>query len=211
MHANAKVPEDKGYLWQMSIDQGKKINPCNSALHPAVKDAGLQVSPDVEEISVQEAYTPESKCWGCGPLCPEGLHLKSFRSGEGLTSYISLPPVMCAFPGIINGGILSTLVDCHGNWTAAICLMDQACLPMPPLTLTSSMLINFKDTTPPDTELVIRSRVVEVKQSSAPTGGRTSVEVDIHIYEAGHAAGAPERLLVHASGLFKRLGAARAL
>lgn len=81
---------------------------------------------------------------------------------------------------------------------------------MPPLTLTSSILVNFKDTTPPETELVIRSRVVEIKQSSSPTG-RTSVEVDVHIYQAAQEVGGPEKLLVHASGLFKRLGAARAL
>jgi hypothetical protein len=44
--------------------------------------------------------------------------------------------------GILNGGILSTLLDCHGNWTAAIALMDRSCLPKPPLTLTASMLVS---------------------------------------------------------------------
>ncbi len=44
--------------------------------------------------------------------------------------------------GIVNGGILSTLLDCHGNWTAAIALMDRSCLPKPPLTLTASMLVS---------------------------------------------------------------------
>ena len=31
-----------------------------------------------------------------------------------------------AFPGMINGGIIGTLLDCHGNWTAAIALMDKS-------------------------------------------------------------------------------------
>jgi hypothetical protein len=49
---------------------------------------------------------------------------------------------MCVCPaGILNGGVLSTLLDCHGNWTAAIALMDRSCLPKPPLTLTASMLV----------------------------------------------------------------------
>lgn len=48
---------------------------------------------------------------------------------------------VCAAAGILNGGVLSTLLDCHGNWTAAIALMDRSCLPKPPLTLTASMLV----------------------------------------------------------------------
>ena len=44
-------------------------------------------------------------------------------------------------PGIINGGIVSALFDCHGNWTAAIALMDRAKLPRPPLTLTAELLV----------------------------------------------------------------------
>ena len=44
-------------------------------------------------------------------------------------------------PGIINGGVISALFDCHGNWTAAIALMDKAKLPRPPLTLTAELLV----------------------------------------------------------------------
>ena len=50
-------------------------------------------------------------------------------------------PVRQAFPGIINGGVIGALFDCHGNWTAAIALMDRAGLPRPPLTLTSELLV----------------------------------------------------------------------
>ena len=49
--------------------------------------------------------------------------------------------VLVLSAGILNGGVLSTLLDCHGNWTAAIALMDRSCLPKPPLTLTASMLV----------------------------------------------------------------------
>lgn len=45
-------------------------------------------------------------------------------------------------PGIINGGIISTLFDCHGNWTAAIALMDLHATPKPPLTLTYELLVS---------------------------------------------------------------------
>ncbi len=63
------------------------------------------------------------------------------RVPGGLEATLTLDKKYCAFPGIINGGIISAIFDCHGNWTAAIALMDKACLPKPPLTLTFEMLV----------------------------------------------------------------------
>ena len=45
--------------------QGFAVNPCNSKLHPSFTEAGIEPDSE-EELSVQEAYTPESNCWGCG-------------------------------------------------------------------------------------------------------------------------------------------------
>lgn len=50
--------------WQVMKQQGHKINPCNSKLHPAAK-AGIPPEAD-SELSVQEAYNPSSACFGCG-------------------------------------------------------------------------------------------------------------------------------------------------
>ncbi|KAF8072597.1 hypothetical protein HT031_000257 [Scenedesmus sp. PABB004] len=161
-----------------------------------------------EEIAVQVAYTPKSQCFGCGPAHPDGLHLRSMRIDSGLEARISLPAKYCAFPGILNGGILSTLLDCHGNWTAAIALMDRSCLPKPPLTLTASMLVSYKEPTPPDTELIVRSHVVAVREGQ--TGlGKAAVEVDVALLLPQPGGG--EKLLVQGTGIFKRLGALRAL
>lgn len=67
--------------------------------------------------------------------------MASFRSEEGLIARIKIPDKFCAFPGIVNGGVLSTILDCHGNWTAAVSIMDRSCLPKPPLTMTYSILV----------------------------------------------------------------------
>lgn len=61
---------------------------------------------------------------------------------NGLSATVQLASKYQAFPGIINGGIISALFDCHGNWTAAIALMDRAKLPRPPLTLTAELLVS---------------------------------------------------------------------
>lgn len=72
-----------GNQWEWMKSQGHKINPCNSPLHPAVAE-GLELEQDSAELSVQEAYTPSSLCYGCGPAATEGLGLRSFRIPGGL-------------------------------------------------------------------------------------------------------------------------------
>ncbi len=54
------------HQWEWMRQQGHEINPCNSKHHPAVK-AGIQ--PAADQTPVQEAYTPNSICWGCGKPC----------------------------------------------------------------------------------------------------------------------------------------------
>lgn len=194
--------------WELLRSQGYDVNPCNSKLHPAVTEAGIVPESD-EELSVQEAYTPESDCFGCGPTAAEGLHLRSFRIPGGLEANITLDKKYCAFPGIMNGGIVSALFDCHGNWTAAVALMDRGCLPKPPLTLTYELLVTFKEPTPPNEPLVLRSEIVRVRdKESSDVGSKATVQVDLSLY---HSLGGHEKLLATATGIFKRLGALRAL
>ena len=33
--------------------------------------------------SLQERYAPASRCFGCGPANPDGLHLRSFETSDG--------------------------------------------------------------------------------------------------------------------------------
>ncbi|EFN51182.1 hypothetical protein CHLNCDRAFT_59311 [Chlorella variabilis] len=195
-----------GSQWEVLRNQGFAVNPCNSKLHPSVTEAGIEPESE-EELSVQEAYTPESTCWGCGPVAKDGLFLRSYRIPGGLEATAQLDPKYCAFPGIINGGVVSALFDCHGNWTAAIALMDKAALPKPPLTLTYEMLATFKEATPPDEPLILRSQIVRIKESESP-GSKATVQVDMNLY---HSLGGHEKLLASATGIFKKLGALRAL
>lgn len=208
--AATDAPPPPGGKWRLLLEQGHAVNPCNSALHPGSVAGEVPLAPGSPEVSVQEAYTPSSRCFGCGPAADAGLGLRSFRAaGGGLVARTTLDAHYQAFPGIVNGGIVSALFDCHGNWTAAVALMDRACLPRPPLTLTAELLVAFREPTPPGTPLVVRSSVVRIKESTSPGSGKASVQVDLTLHAA--ADGGPERLLATASGIFKKLGALRAL
>jgi hypothetical protein len=121
--------EDRGARWRLMIEKGQHaVNPCNSPLHPAVSEAGILPDAEQPERCLQEAYTPESTCWGCGPAAQDGLHLRSRRVENGLEARVRLAGKYSSFPGVVNGGVVATLVDCLSNWTAATHLMDTAAL-----------------------------------------------------------------------------------
>ena len=77
------------------------------------------------EKGVQRQYAPTSICFGCGPANHKGLQIDSYRKGDGLELKFTPSEEHQAFPGMVNGGIIGTLLDCHGNWAAAIALMDE--------------------------------------------------------------------------------------
>ncbi len=75
-------------------------------------------------MCLQERYAPALACFGCGPANPAGLHLRSIVREDGALVATWRPgPHHEAFPGVLNGGIIGTLLDCHCNWAAAHALM----------------------------------------------------------------------------------------
>ena len=183
-----------------------QINPCRSRHHPSVNADGIEPL-EGDEVAIQDAYTPESECFGCGPAAADGLRLKSYRIENGLESIVSFDKKFCAFPGIVNGGIVGTAFDCAGNWTAAIALMDLGCLPNPPLTVVAEVLINYEEPSPPDEDMVLRTSVVDIKDSGK-VGSKATVHVELSMLQRT-AVG--DKVIATGHGIFKKLGALRAL
>lgn len=202
----SKLP--RGTEWRMLQLKGESINPCNSPFHPAVRLAALL--PSEGEKPIQHSYAAEANCFGCGPHNADGLKLRSFRVKNGLSSKAKLQERHMCFPGIASGGIITTLFDCAGNWTAAIALMDKHCLPRPPLTLTSEIFVNFRHPTPSNEELTVRSQAVSVIESDMPMGPKSQVQVDMELLRMD-ADSQETIVLATATGIFKKLGALRAL
>ena len=119
---------------------------------------------EIGEMSMQEKFAPNSICFGCGPANEKGLKIKSYRNNEGLEMEFETSEEHQAFPGIINGGIIGTLLDCHGNWVAAIALMDEEGGENPPCTVTASYSINLRRPTPANSKLNIKGKVIEIKE-----------------------------------------------
>ena len=117
--------------------------------------------------SVQDAYAPNSICFGCGPSNKEGLQIKSYRTEEGLEMEFECEEKHQAFPGVINGGLIGSLIDCHGNWTAAIAIMDKNGLDSPQCTVTAQYEVKLKRPTPFGSKLMLKSRVLALQTDRA--------------------------------------------
>lgn len=114
-------------------------------------------------------YYPEylAHCYGCGSQNELGHQIKSFWDGEESVAHFQPQPYHTAIPGYVYGGLLASLIDCHGTGTAAAAgyraenrEMDSE----PPLRyLTASLNVNYLKPTPLGPVLEIRGKVKEVK------------------------------------------------
>lgn len=115
----------------------------------------------MNEQSLQERYSPRGECFGCGPANKKGLRIRSFERGEEVVCEWQPESYHEAYPGMLNGGIIGTLMDCHCNWTAAWHLMRKGGLEQAPCTVTADYAIKLKRPTPTDAPVKLIARVVE--------------------------------------------------
>jgi acyl-coenzyme A thioesterase PaaI-like protein len=123
------------------------------------------------ESCLQERYAPHNACFGCGPANPDGLHVRSFVAGETVIAEWTPAQRHEAFPGVLNGGIIGALLDCHCNWTAAWHLMTRSGADHPPCTVTADYHIVLKRPTPTDGPVQLEARVVESSADRAVIEG----------------------------------------
>ena len=131
---------------------------------------------DMKESSLQDKSSPNGICFGCGPVNPEGLHIKSYPDGNFVVADWTPEPHHTSFPGYVNGGIISVLLDCHGNITAGYTLMKQKGLDSPPGTVSSEISIKYLKPTPMGKKLHLKAQATKIEGSRVTVEG--SLEVD---------------------------------
>jgi acyl-coenzyme A thioesterase PaaI-like protein len=114
-------------------------------------------------------YYPDhmARCYGCGRLNEHGYQIKSFWDGDESVCYFDPKPYHTAIPGYVYGGLLASLIDCHGTGTAAAAAYREAGRNMdsePALRfLTGSLHVDYLKPTPMGVTLEIRGKVKEIK------------------------------------------------
>ena len=127
----------------------------------------------MNEKSLQEQFAPHNACFGCGPANERGLRIRSFARGSEVIATWRPESFHEAFPGVLSGGIIGTLLDCHSNWTAAWHLMNEQQAESPPCTVTAEYAVRLLRPTPTDDFLTLAARVVE------STADRAIVEAEL--------------------------------
>lgn len=126
--------------------------------------------------NLQDLYAPNGVCFGCGPKNVLGLRLKSVPSGDSVVADWTPRKEHVAFEGFGSGGIISVLMDCHGNWAAAYALMRSKGLPSPPGTVTAEYTVRFLKPTPIDRPWHLKAWATEVDGDRAYVSGELKVE-----------------------------------
>jgi acyl-coenzyme A thioesterase PaaI-like protein len=123
--------------------------------------------------SLQDRYAPQSICFGCGPANARGLRIKSYVEGDALVATFQPSPEHQAFEGVLKGGIIGALLDCHSNWTAAYFLMKARGGDKLPCTVTADFHVKLKRPTPVDGPVHLRAKIESLE------GDRAVVEAEM--------------------------------
>src|SRR3972149_3352642 len=114
-------------------------------------------------------FYPDSlaHCYGCGRLNEYGHQIKSYWDGDESVCFFLPKPYHIAIRGYVYGGLLASLIDCHGTGTASAAayraegrVMDTE----PALRfLTASLHVDYLRPTPIDSPLEVRALIKEIK------------------------------------------------
>jgi len=80
-----------------------------------------------------------------------------------------------AFPGVVNGGIIGALFDCHMNWTAAQAIMTDGNLDRFPVTVTADFHVRLRRPTPYPATLHLEAKETGVQ------GNRATIEAEMTV------------------------------
>jgi acyl-coenzyme A thioesterase PaaI-like protein len=104
-------------------------------------------------------------------LNPHGLHIRTVMDGEEGVLRFTPQPQHMALPGFVYGGLIASLIDCHGIGTAAAYFERKAGRRIgdgpAPRFVTGSLQVDFLAPTPLGPELEIRARVREAGERKA--------------------------------------------
>ncbi len=121
----------------------------------------------MSEPSLQKLYAPRGTCFGCGPANDRGLGIESRVEGDEVVATWTPAPHHEAFPGVLSGGIIGTLLDCHSNWTAAYHLMRRSGADRPPCTVTAEYAVRLLRPAPSGGPVTLRARPVDLQDDRA--------------------------------------------
>lgn len=131
-----------------------------------------------ERKAVQDFYPDDfNVCYGCGQRNEHGLRLRTYVTGDDTTATFAPQSYHTAIRGYVYGGLIASLIDCHGTGTAAAAAYKAAGRDLgsdPPFRfVTAALHVDYLKPTPIGVPLHLRGHAKEVK------GRKVVVEVEL--------------------------------
>ncbi len=123
---------------------------------------------NVESKAVQDYYPDDlSHCYGCGRLNQNGHQIKTYWEGDETVTRFNPKEYYTAIPGYVYGGLIASLIDCHGTGTAALAAYKNEGREIDSLPsfrfVTAALQVDYLKPTPLGVEIELRGQVKEVK------------------------------------------------
>ena len=117
-----------------------------------------------------------SDCYGCGRLNPDRLQSKSYCDSDETVADSGRGRSIWAIAGYVYGGLLASLIDCHGTGSASAAAGRARPDEAPFRFVTASLHVNYLRPTPIDAELEIRGVIKELKEKKVVVSATVSAE-----------------------------------
>lgn len=153
--------------------------------------------------AVQDFYPDDlAWCYGCGRLNQDGFQLKTYWDGDETVTRFTPRPYHVAIPGYVNGGVLASLLDCHGTGSAAAAAYRAEGREVgdgpAPRYLTASLRVDYLKPTPLGVPLEARGRIKEMKGRKVVVAAELLAEGEVTVRGEIVAVQMPEHLRAQA-------------
>lgn len=118
--------------------------------------------------AIQDEYPEDfAWCYGCGRMNEDGHHFRTGWQGEQTVTVYTPEKEHMALPGFVYGGVIASLIDCHGTGSAALALHRKNGNEVgdgaePPRFVTASLKVDFLKPTPQGVQLKAVGTVTEI-------------------------------------------------
>ncbi|WP_257347645.1 PaaI family thioesterase [Pseudalkalibacillus decolorationis] len=118
--------------------------------------------------AIQDDYSDDfAWCYGCGRLNEDGHHFRTEWLGDHTATIYTPQPEHTAIPGFVYGGVIASLIDCHGTGSAALALHRKNGHEVgdgqePPRFVTASLKVDYIKPTPQGVPLKAIGTIQEI-------------------------------------------------
>lgn len=134
---------------------------------------------ETKATAIQDEYAAEfAQCYGCGRLNEDGHQFRTMWQGDKTLTEFQPADKHTAIPGFVYGGVIASLIDCHGTGSASLALhrkngFEPGSGEEPPRFVTASLHVDYLKPTPQNVVLKAVGEVEEIH----PKKFKVNVEV----------------------------------